>query len=358
MANKVTGTTDTSGAISVISNSDRPILLVGVGADTTKEVIFSINGTTDAATHFGTSSPFVEIVKVLIKNGVSNIKGICVGEFGEGKAYATNILAYAAAYNVSLMNESILCIILDCADTTLYPGLKSHLADAEADDMFRYAVVGVPVATTTIDAAKTLVGTISSDRMFIAYPNVVNDAGTIMDGMYTAAGIASIIMTETNDPALPANGVSISGFGGVSVKITNDEMTDLTNSGIVALYPESLVPTIYELVTTAQKVNDKQSIWHDATARLIADNVLSSVEDRLRANYKRTKNVTRILNSIKTDVISILENKNDLEIIQNFDKSTVSVIKDPSDNYGALVDYEFQIVTPLYTITITQHMKV
>ena len=45
------------------------------------------------------------------------------------------------------------------------------------------------------------------------------------------------------------------------------------------------------------------------------------------------------------------------EIIENWDEATLTVTKDPQDMYGALVDYEFDVVTPLYTITITQHMK-
>ena len=77
----------------------------------------------------------------------------------------------------------------------------------------------------------------------------------------------------------------------------------------------------------------------------------------LQATYKRTKNTARILDAIRTTVIGILEAKEGLEIIENFDKNTVSVIQDPNDIYGALVDYEFDVVTPLYTITITQHMK-
>ena len=76
----------------------------------------------------------------------------------------------------------------------------------------------------------------------------------------------------------------------------------------------------------------------------------------LRANYKRTKNVTRILDAIKTDVKTVLETLEGLEIIENFDPATLTVVKDPRDTYGALVDYEFDVVTPLYTITIKQHL--
>lgn len=358
MANKITGKTDTTGNISVMSTSMRSILLVGEGIDTTKEVMFSINGTADAGTHFGPTSAFIDIVKVLIRNGVNNIKGICVGEYGVSKPYTTKALAYNAAYEKSMTDSNIHCIIIDSTDETLNAGLKEHLSTAETEDIFRYAVVGCPAATVTVADAKTLAESINSDRIFIAFPNAVNSAGVTLDGAITAAGVASVIMTETNDPALPVNGVAISGFGGLAMKLMSSEESDLASSGVTALYPENSVPTIYRLVTSAKKIDGKDSIWHDATTRFIADEVLRSVEDKLRANYKRTKNVSRVLNSIKTDVIGVLEDKEGLEIIKDFDKASVSVIQDPKDIYGALVDYEFRVVTPLYTITITQHMKV
>jgi hypothetical protein len=53
----------------------------------------------------------------------------------------------------------------------------------------------------------------------------------------------------------------------------------------------------------------------------------------------------------------VLEVLDGLEIIENFNPATLSVIKDPQNMYGALVDYEFDVVTPLYTITINQHLK-
>jgi hypothetical protein len=362
MANKIIGKTDTSGAlsvgVSVVSNSSRPILLVGTGVDETKEVIFAVNGTTDVTTHFGADSPFVEAVKILIRNGVNYIHGICVGASGEGNPYETESAAYEAALDKSMLDEDVMCIILDKSDTTIYTDLSAHLIRAESEDLFRYAIVGVPAATTTIEGAKAIATSINHDRIFVAFPNAVDANGATVDGVLTAAGVAAAICTETNDPALPVSGVAINGFGGISKKLLASEQDELAKAGIVALYPESGVPTIYRMVTTAQTSGGSDSIWHDATTRFIADNVLASVIAKLRVNYKRTKNVTRILNSIKTDVITVLEEKEGLEIIQGFDKATVSVVKDPDDIYGALVDYEFKVVTPLYTITITQHMKV
>lgn len=359
MANKIIGRTDTTGNVSVVTNSDRAVLLVGAGVDETKEVLFQINSTTEASTHFGPESNASEIVRILIRNGVTNIKGICVGEVGDsGKPYTQTTDAYAAALTKSMSAEDIMCIILDKSDKTLYSSVKEHLVEAEAEDLYRYAVVGCGSGVNTTELAIAEATAVDSDRMFIPYPNMVDDAGKAVDGSITAAGIAAAIVTQTNDPALPVSGVPMSGYGGVAVKLLKTEFDTLCDGCVVPIYVEGGVPYIYRLVTTSQKDSGKDSIWHDATTRLIADDVLDSVMAKLRANYKRTKNVSRVLNAIKTDVISVLEDKEGLEIIQNFDRDTVSVIRDPNDIYGALVDYEFQVVTPLYTITITQHMKV
>ena len=358
MANRIISSTDTSGNTSVIVNSDHSILIVGVGVDTTKEVIFNITSTTEAITHFGPSSVAVQLVNTLIKNGVSYIKGINIAEFGEAKPYATKELAYAGALAKTMTDEDIKCIILDCVDSTVTAVLNTHLTNAETAELARYGVVGVSAATITVAGATAIATALNGSRMFVAYPNVTDANNVVLDGTYTAAGIAAIIMTCTDDPALPVSGVGIKGFGGIATKLLDTEINTLITAGVTPLYPDNSVPTISRLVTTAQQVTNVDSVWHDGTTRFISDNVLESVKSVLKANYKRTKNVSRVISSIRTDIISVLTEKQGLEIIQNFDKANVSVIKDPSNNYGALVDYPIQVVTPLYTITITQHLKV
>ena len=75
MANKITGSTDTSGALTVIPNIPKSVLVVArVAGSTTKSVepkkIFQIYGTADAIASFGADSIAPKIVKVLIANGV------------------------------------------------------------------------------------------------------------------------------------------------------------------------------------------------------------------------------------------------------------------------------------------------
>jgi phage tail sheath gpL-like len=347
MANRITGSTDTTGAISVRPRSEKSLLLVcskAEGASANANTIYNITGTADANTKFGETAS--KLVKVLINNGVDNIKCIAVGSGDD---------VYGEALKVSLTDSSIKVVILDTTESEAIIALKTHLASAESEDMFRYGVIGL--TATSVDDAVTEVASINDKRIFAPYPNMVDANNTTLNGIYTAAGLASAIMTETSDPAMPMNGVEIVGFGGTEFPLLKADKTALEQGGITAIIGNG-TPSIWRLVTTRTKDGDNADpIWHEGTTLFVADDVLETVISTLYATYKRTKNTARILDSIRTTIIDILETKESFEIIENFDKNTVSVIKDPEDTYGALVDYEFDVVTPLYTITITQHMK-
>lgn len=353
MANKVTGSTDTTGALSVAPTLAKSVLLVAqkngdVAKETAPNTVFSIVGTSDAADKFGANSIMIKAVKALIQNGSDNIYGIIVDSRIEGD---TDISAnYATALEASLGEASVKMIVLDSFDEKIITELKTHLSMAEIDDMFRYAVV--PPAENDRDKIIEFAKSINDSRVFV--PGAVFTDGTnTIDRTIVAAGISGVIMTETNDPALPMNGVVIRGIGSVDRTVLESERNMFAQNGVVAIYNDG-DPTINRLVTSYTK--DK--IWQEGTTRFIADYVLENVENTLRSNYKRTKNVTRILDSIKTTVKGLLENFDNLEIIENFDASTLTVVKDPTDSYGAIVEYEFDVVTPLYTITINQHMKI
>lgn len=344
MANKITGSTDTTGALSIAPSMPKSVLLIGKKTGTPTKVIaentvFSIVGTADASDKFGTDSIMIKAVKALIQNGVDSIYGVI-----------TDGTAYADALEASLGEKSVKCIIIDNYAEENITALKTHLTKAEKEDLFRYAVIGVE--SDDNDAIVEFAKDIDDSRIFVVGPTFTN-GDTAVDRIIVAAGVTGAIMTETTDPALPMNGVQVLGIGNVNKAMLESNKKLFADNGVVALFNDGGVPVIHRLVTSYTT----DAIWQEGTTRFIADYVLENVENVLRANYKRTKNVTRILDSIKTTVKGLLENFEALEIIENFDPSTLTVVKDPTDLYGALVDYEFDVVTPLYTITINQHMK-
>ena len=354
MANKVTGKTDTSGALTTAPVSVKSIVVMGkAGSDATATDInanelFSITGTADAVTAFGATSKIPAMVRVLISNGVDNIVGMVIDGGTEGTEIAT-------ALEASMSDKTIKVVLLDTNDTATIAAVKDHLTVCEANDMFRYSVFA-PNDDDTVSQTKltAFAASIASDRIFVPGPGLLQSSGRAVPQL-VATGLAALIMTETSDPALPMNGVQIAGFTGVSRTLLETEMKALAMAGVTPIYMEGATPAVYRLVTSVAATNN---VWLEGTTRFIADYVLESNEELLRANYKRTKNVVRILNAIKGDIKINMEKMESLEIIENWDESTLTVVKDPMDAYGALIDYEFDVVTPLYTITINQHMKI
>lgn len=350
MANKVTGITDTSGALSTAPVAPKSLIIIGTaGEDKTanheEKTIFPITGTNDAIAAFG-AGIVSKMVRVLITNGVDNIKGIIIPSTGED--------ALVETLDATMADKTIKVILCCDNEAATISAVKDHLVVAEANDRFRYSVFA-PSAEDTVDQTKLteFAKTIASDRIFVPGPSLLDTAGASVEPQIAAAGLAAVIMTETGDPALPMNSVNILGFGGLSRVMLDSEMKILAGAGITALYPDGTTPAVYRLVTT----DIENAVWQEGTTRFIADYVLESNSELLRANYKRTKNVTRILNAIRDDIKINMEKMEAAEIIENWDEKTLTVVKDPDDAYGALVDYEFDVVTPLYTITITQHMK-
>lgn len=353
MANKVTGSTDTSGALTTAPSILKSILVVGTKKEgSTTEVkentIFGITGTADAKAVFGGNEVVEKIVKVFIQNGADYINGMILG---------SSETAMADALEASMSDKSIKVIITEGNDTTTIAALKDHLTLCEKNDMFRYGVIApTEEASATQTALVAFAKTVDSDRIFI--PSTLPTLnGAVVDPQVAAAGLGALIMTETDDPALPMNGVSIAGYSGLARTMLESEMKILANNGITPLYLEGTAPTVYRLVTSCVTDESNHTIWQEGTTRFIADYVLENNENMLRANYKRTKNVARILKAIRGDIKINMEKFEAAEIIENWDESTLTVVKDPKDQYGALVDYEFDVVTPLYTITIKQHMK-
>ena len=231
MANKVTGSTDTSGALTTAPSIMKSILVVGTKKEnSTTEIkentIFSITGTADAKAAFGNNAVVEKIVKVFIQNGADYINGMILG---------SSETAMADALEASMADKSIKVIIPEGNDTKTIAALKDHLALCERNDMFRYGIIAPTEEASATQTTLIAYGkTVDSDRIFI--PSTLPTLnGAVVDPQVAAAGLGALIMTETDDPALPMNGVSMAGYSGLSRTMLETEMKILANNGITPL---------------------------------------------------------------------------------------------------------------------------
>lgn len=352
----VIGSTDTSNALPVSMGRAKSICLIckagsdSTGPESTLLPIFSMG---DATKKIGNNTTALDMIKVFIRNRVSQIYVMIAPMDSETEPKPM----YKETLKLSLQH-SIDIVMIDSAIQTDLLLLKDHLDEAELEDKYRYTVGSI--STTTNEEVLSYQELVNHSRVFIPIPELTDiDTALPVGPQVTSAALASLIATETVDPALPMNGVEPKGFGGVSRILSKTELNTMVDNGITPFTAQGLgdTATVYRLVTSYTKDGvELDPTWQEGTTRFIADDVLDSVRKRILKKYKRSKNVARLLDAMKTDVIDVLGIKEGLEIIENLDPSTVSVVKDPDDLYGALIDYEFDVVTPLYTVKIKQHM--
>lgn len=374
MAIEINGKTDVKGAASGLYGSSKAIAIVGIkGAESPNlkpNIVTRISGTKQADDYFGGNKVVTEMVKNLILNQAKNNYGVLVDttavdliepgsehDTARSEALAT---AYDKAFDQLMGNASIKLIILDTLDEKVLAKLKAHLDLAEKEQIRRYGVTAVPKTIIESSAIAEYIRKLDDKRIFVAGPHALAEDGSDADERLLATALASILSTKTDDPALPTCSCPVVGFGGVKETVMKSELTALTKAGCTVFIMEDGDMVPYRTVTSRTSVDDEESnvtIYSDATTVLIDDYVYDKVSSFIKSNYKRTKNVDRILDAIRGDINVILSETEQLEIIENFNPDLTSVIKDPNDIYGAIMDYTFDVVTPLYTITLTQHMK-
>lgn len=356
----VIGHTDTTGSSSVMPGRAKSVCIIckkGEDGTGTPMKLLPVFSTSDAKTKIGNNEIAHKMIKALINKRVPQIFIMIPNMKEVGEEEVVEVVDYEGALN-ELISYDVSIVLVDDLSGADPKLVIDYLKLAEDEDKYRYSVLSS--SFTSVEDLVEFQKTINYDRIFIPGPMLTDQDGKVVEPEVTCAGLAAIISTETTDPALPMNGVEFKGFGGVEKILLKSELEFMVDNGITPIYSEVVggAPTVYRLVTSHTKTGtEPDKTWQEGTTRFIADDVLHSVRTRILSKYKRTKNVARILDAMKTDVIDVLSTKQELEIIENLDTSIVSVIKDPNDLYGALIDYEFDVVTPLYTVRITQHMK-
>jgi phage tail sheath gpL-like len=354
---KVTGNTVVSSAANVQGSMTKPILVIATkeadGTATALQLV-KITGTSQVGDLFGADSKVISMVKYLILNGAQRIYAMAVPAVGG--SYVDTAACYAAALAESMKYPDIKIIQLDTFTAAVLTELATHLGLADGEDIYRYSVVSGS-AIATVAAWVAIAASLNNKRIICVGPyTTLGD--TNVDGAIVAAAVAGAISSETSDPALPMNNVEIKGFDGVSSLYLKTDRDSLVEGGVTPLILQDGVVIIHRMVTTYTKLDDNaDTTWSELTTVMIADYVMELQISTIRGKYKRTKQLPRILAAIKTDVLVNLKNTVKAEIIDSYDENSLSVKRDDSDAYGALVEYAMNVVTPLYNVTITQNMS-
>lgn len=305
---------------------------------TSYEMGLSVFGEDKAGT-YGMST----MLKLLFQGGVSVVTAIPVGS----SDYAN---AFAALQSV----EDVQIVVCDSGELAVQQALRTSLENASSAHRERIAVIGMNGAS--ISELTTRAKALNSERMVLVGPNGLDSSGAVLPGMFTAAAVAAAI-AATRDPAIPLNGTTLYGLGGVSGQYSDNDIDLLVRGGVTPLEAVGGVVSPVRGITTRTSTGGvDDSTWRELTTILIADDVIPSIRRSLRSRFSQTKNTAQTRGAIRSQVIVELESKLRAEIINGYNDVTVSI--HDADPTVCLVEFSFSVAHGLNQIYLTAHITI
>ena len=335
---------------STVIRGGRAVRVIGVAAKAaagTPNVPVTLTSYEGGLSAFGEDAEgtpgMAALLSLLFRNGASTVVAAAV----DGEDYASAFAALGGEDNIQI-------IVCDSDDETVQQALRASLEEASATRRERIAVVGMSGADTTelTERAEAL----NSERMVLVGPDVLDQAGKTLSGVFAAAAVAGAI-AATADPAIPLNGTPLKGLGGVSALYTDNEIDLLVRGGVTPLEAVGGVVSPVRGITTRTTTGGVQDItWRELTTILVVDDVIPSIRSSLRSRFSRTKNTAQTRGAIRSQVIVELEKKVAAEIIDSYGEVTVTASAD--DPAVCLVEFGFAVTHGLNQVYLTVHITV
>lgn len=304
-----------------------------------------------ALEEFGSDSSLSELIRILIKNGVAQIKAVPIVLTESKTAATTN--DYEAAFNLLVKEENIKVIVCDSTEAAVHSALKNSILTATERNASK---IGVVESTGTVATILSAAEKINSERMVMVAPSALGSDGSAAKTGSLAAAVAGAIVSES-DPAVPLNGAELFGFTGVSQNFTDGDITALVQGGVTPVECVGGTVSIVRGITTKTSTSGKPDYtWRELTTILIVDDVIPTIRDALKNSFSRTKNTAQTRDAIRTRVIVELEKKKTAEIIEGY--GNVSVVQDDSDPTVCIVTFEFTVAHGLNQIRLTAYITV
>ena len=335
---------------STVIRGGRAVRVIGVaakataGTPNTPVTLTSYEGGLSAFGEDADGTPGMStILSLLFENGASTVVAVSVEEDD-----------YASAFAALKAMDNIQVVVCDSGDETVQQDLRTSLEEASATRRERIAVVGMSGAGTSELTGRA--EALNSERMVLVGPDVLDKSGKKLSGVFAAAAVAGAIAV-TSDPAIPLNGTSLKGLGGVETLYGDNEIDLLVRGGVTPLEAVGGVVSPVRGITTRTTTGGVPDItWRELTTILVVDDVIPSIRASLRSRFSRTKNTAQTRGAIRSQVIVELENKLRAEIIDSYGEVEVSVYED--DPTVCLVEFSFAVAHGLNQIYLTAHITI
>ena len=338
---------------SIVTSAGRAAKRIGVAALAVKgtaNAVVTLTGYSTGVDVFGedeAGAPGMStLLKLLFANGASTVYAVRTGE-------AADLEAYQAAF-AALESYDVQVMVCDSSEVNIQKALKTAVETASAARGERIGVIGG--SGDTAAQLVTRAAAVNSERMVLVGPDMKDENGTELPGVFAAAAVAGAIACGS-DPAMPLNGAALYGIGGLQSVYSDNDIDLLVQGGVTPLEDVGGVVSPVRGITTRTKTGSAaDATWRELTTILIADDVIPAVRSALRSKFARAKNTAQGRGAIRAQTIVELEKKKDAQIIESYGEVTVTASAD--DPTVCLVEFSFGVAHGLNQIHLAVHLTV
>ena len=285
---------------SSVTSAGRAAKRIGVAALAVKgtaNAVVTLTGYSTGVDVFGedeTGAPGMStLLKLLFANGASAVYAVRTGE-------AADLEAYQAAF-AALESYDVQVMVCDSSEVNIQKALKTAVETASAARGERIGVIGG--SGDTAAQLVTRAAAVNSERMVLVGPDMKDENGTELPGVFAAAAVAGAIACGS-DPAMPLNGAELYGIGGLQSVYSDNDIDLLVQGGVTPLEDVGGVVSPVRGITTRTKTGSAaDATWRELTTILIADDVIPTVRSALRSKFARAKNTAQGRGAIRAQTI-------------------------------------------------------
>lgn len=334
-------------ALSSVWSSGSSNAGVALAADYTGSGLLTVTSAIQAEQLLGENGKALELCRLALMNGAGQVLVYPV------EAHTAS--GYEAAMKKLLEEKKTRFMICDTDEDEILGGMCRVLTEYAAQGLETIGVAGT--AGTEVAALTEKAEKLNSERMVLTAGACTlswNENAT--EGVYGAAALAGLLAAQ-EDPALPVNGVALSGLGQAGHRFSETEIDTLVQGGVTVL--ESMGGTVSPVraVTTRTTTSDApDASWREVTTIMVVDDVIPGVRNALKSRFLRRKNNEATRGAIRSQVAMELENRKKKEIITDYGE--IFVEPDENDPTVCVVGFSFGVACGVSRIYLTAHITV